>query len=179
MVKCYRCKNLKIKRVDTSLYVQCKENVTDLKAVEDIENFEIECDKFNSKYIEYPLVINELELDKDPAVIDGLGCKIGDLVKVRPCAEVYQNKTFLGVYLGDMDIGLNASYNPDTKVLKIYRHHNPAIFVPEIKKIIYGCGSWWGRIKDEEELRDITDNDIDSVWYMKLLKSMSVEPKNV
>ncbi|MTI83457.1 MAG: hypothetical protein FH756_06015 [Firmicutes bacterium] len=173
MAKCDRCRNMDIK-FDKSLsgmYYECIKGVTDLKQVKDIENFKIECDKFDSKYIEYPLTINGIELSKEPAISQGLGCKTGDLIKVRPCAEEYQNKTFLGIYLGDIDIGLHASLNRDTKVLSVGRMHNPAIFVPEIKKIIYGCGSWWGKIKDENDLKDITDDDIDNVWYVKMLKN--------
>lgn len=175
MAKCNRCRNCSIGHGKElfDLYYQCTEGITDLKPVKNMDNFEIECDKFTSKYIEYPLTINALELSKEPAIEDGFSGKIGDLVKVRPCAEEYQNKTFLGIYLGEMDIGLHASLNTGTKVLSVYRIHNLAIFVPEIKKIIYGCGSWWGKIKDESELKAISDNDIDNTWYVRLLKDMA------
>ena len=51
--------------------------------------------------------------------------------------------------------------------------HNPAIYVPELGKVIYGMESWWHAIKDEKELKDITDNDIDNVWYVKALKEVN------
>lgn len=174
MAKCSNCRNCTVERGEKffDMWWQCKEGVVELKDVEDIDNFEVECDKFDSKYITYPLTINELILPDEKAVIDGFSCKMGDLVKVRPCADEYKGKTFLGIYLGDMDIGLHASFNRETKVLEIYRHHNPAMYVPAIKKIIYGCESWWGKIKDENELKDITNKDIDNIWYVQLLKAM-------
>lgn len=174
MAKCCNCRNLKIKHGEkfTDMWWQCKEGVTELKDVEDIDNFEVECDKFDSKYITYPLTISELKLPNGKAIKDGFGDKIGDLVKVRPCGDEYNNKTFLGIYLGDMDIGLHASFNRATKVLEIFRHHNPAIYIPSLKKIVYGCESWWGKITDENELKDITDKDIDSQWYVKMMKNM-------
>lgn len=174
MVKCKNCRNCKIKHGEKFLdiFFQCKEGVVDLTTVEDIDNFEVECDKFDSKYITYPLTINELQLPKDKAIRDSYDAKIGDLVKIRPCAEEYENKTFLGIYLGDMDIGIGASFNRETKVLQIYRHHNPAIYVPAIKKIIYGCESWWGKIKSQDDLKDITDDEINEQWYVQMIKDM-------
>ena len=52
--------------------------------------------------------------------------------------------------------------------IKLERPGNPAIFVPELGKIIFGMESWWGRIKSEEELKDITDGDIENVWHVKM-----------
>ena len=40
--------------------------------------------------------------------------------------------------------------------------------MPELGKIIFGMESWWGRIKSEEELKDITDGDIENVWHVKM-----------
>lgn len=49
---------------------------------------------------------------------------------------------------------------------------NPAMLVPQLNKIIYGCGSWWHRIKSEKELREITDGDINNTWYVKMAHQM-------
>ncbi|SME48916.1 hypothetical protein BACERE00183_04191 [Bacillus cereus] len=40
-----------------------------------------------------------------------------------------------------------------------------------MKEIIYGAGSWWGKINSEEELKEITDADINDVWYVKMLQN--------
>jgi len=50
---------------------------------------------------------------------------------------------------------------------------NPAIFVFELNKIIYGMESFWAIIETKEDLKDITKDDIDNVWYVKLLKQLS------
>ncbi len=49
---------------------------------------------------------------------------------------------------------------------------NPAIFVFDLKKVIYGYESWWGEIKSEEDFRKITDLDINNLWYVKALKEL-------
>lgn len=65
---------------------------------------------------------------------------------------------------------LYITHDPKTFELNCSTTGNPAIFVPELGKIIFGMESWWGRIKSEEELKDITDGDIENVWYVKMLK---------
>jgi hypothetical protein len=120
------------------------------------------------------LAMNELKDVAHPtnkAIEDGWMHKIGTLVKIRPCGEEYKNKTYLGFYIGDIALGSSISVT-DEKIQLNFSGHNPAIFVPEIGKIIYGCESWWGEIKDEKELSSITDSDIQNVWYVKLLKQM-------
>lgn len=44
------------------------------------------------------------------------------------------------------------------------------MFVPELGRIVWGCGSWWHKIKSEDDLRQITDDDIDKVCYVQLAK---------
>ena len=93
----------------------------------------------------------------------------GKLVKIRPCGDEYGDKTYLGIYLGDMALGSSVSIEDD-KIQCNLTFHNPAIFVPELKKTIFGCESWWGEIKSEEELKEITDEDIDNTFYVALLR---------
>lgn len=95
--------------------------------------------------------------------------KKGSLVKVRPCGDKYGKKTYLGFLIGEVALGSSWSVS-DGKIQLEFAGHNPAIFVPELGEIIYGAESWWGVIKSEDELKEITDSDIDNVWYVKLLK---------
>jgi len=128
------------------------------------------CEKYKSKYIEYPIEVSAIDNKfKDDYSLH----QCGMLVKIRPCGEEYGGKTYLGIYLGELPIGTFISHHPDTNVLTVSAHRNPGIFVPELKKIIYGCESWWGEIKDVSELKDISDKDIENVWYVQLLKSLS------
>lgn len=52
---------------------------------------------------------------------------------------------------------------------------NPAIYVFDLQRIIFGAESWWSIIENPEELKDITDDDINSQWYVKALKAMHNE----
>lgn len=126
--------------------------------------------------MKYPIEVADIKsypLYQDRTKPAGLNGKCGQLVAVRPCGPEYQDKTYLGILLGDLPLNIYAAYNPETKVLEIGGHKNPAILVPELQKIIWGCESWWHKINTEEELREISDDDIQNVWYVKMLKSVS------
>ncbi len=101
----------------------------------------------------------------------------GSMVKVRPCADEYEKKTFLGIYIGDISIEFNIAKYTKTNILTIMDIANPAIFVPDLNKVIFGYESWWGYIKSEEELGQITDNDISNVWYVKALQQLAEKEK--
>ena len=58
-------------------------------------------------------------------------------------------------------------------LLQMTEYTNPAIYVPVLDKIIWGYGSWWGPIKSEEHLKQITDEDIQNIWYVKALKQLA------
>jgi hypothetical protein len=123
----------------------------------------------------FPMTVNAIEYtDKEPYSVRGLFVKCGDFVSVRPCDPKFENKTFLGIMIGDLALGLGYSFNPDTGVLKILRHmDNPMIFIPDVNEVVFGCGSWWGRIRKPEDLQQITDADIDNIWYVKALKKLT------
>ena len=96
--------------------------------------------------------------------------KCGTLVKVRPCGDKYKNQTYLGILLGDLALSIRHTVDKKGIVTAEHSHYNPAIFIPALKDIVYGCGSWWSEIENEEQLKQITNNDIDNVWYVKALK---------
>jgi hypothetical protein len=98
----------------------------------------------------------------------------GRFVSVRPCAKEHKGKTFLGIMIGDIARSAIVHYRRDARTLALSPFmHNPAIFVPALGEIIFGCASWWGVIESEEHLRTITDEDINSVWYVQALRSLS------
>lgn len=99
--------------------------------------------------------------------------KPGTMVAVRPCDEKYGNKTYLGMYLCSAPTGVVGDQVGDKIVLKMAGYTNPAIYVPELDEIIWGYGSWWGKIESEENLRQITDADIENVWYVRALKQLA------
>jgi hypothetical protein len=93
----------------------------------------------------------------------------GIFVRVRPCAEQHGGKTFLGIYIGDLSA---RGYGDDGKLKEKPYMHNPCIWVPNLKEYIFGFESWWGEIKSEDDLKQITDADIDNVWYVRALKAL-------
>ena len=131
------------------------------------------CEKFKSRYIEYPLTIQGIENKKINT--KGIGHTCGTLCEVRPCGEEYQERTYLGIYLGDLPIGITSSYDEKTGILSNGTINNPAIFVPELKKIVYGVESWWREIKGIEDFKGISKEEIENTWYVKLLKGLEKE----
>lgn len=129
-----------------------------------------ECSLFDSKYIEYPLTINGIE--NNAIDTSGLGHECGCLCEIRPCGEEYQGKSYIGIYLGELPISIHTSFDRRTGILSNQTMNNPAIFVPELKKIIYGCESWWREIHSVKDFKGISQEDIDNTWYVKLLKQL-------
>ena len=120
--------------------------------------------------LEYPIEIHGI---KKAAFVDmDFGAKKGDFVAIRPCRNECKGKTFLGLYLGDLPLEYYCMFEKETKLLHIRPSGNPAIFVFDLNDIVWGCESWWGKIKDENHLRQITDDDIQNIWYVKALKQI-------
>ncbi|RKO61643.1 hypothetical protein [Caldibacillus debilis] len=167
MEKCKKCKKQTFD-FDT-METKCSMNMEQFNKAE-----EEDCPHYKSKFIEFPLTIQGIQ---NHFTKDGMGSlyECGKLVKIKPCGEKYENKTYLGILLGDLPIGAFVSFHHDDQKLHITPHSNPAIFVPELKKIIYGYESWWGEIESLEDFKEITTEDIENVWYVKLLKAMIPE----
>lgn len=136
-----------------------------------------ECSLFRTKYISYPISVSSINDNYSKRTSSSYHKNgMGNLVKIRPCKE---NKTYLGIHLGDGVLGNYISYNSETNILEISPNTNPAIFVPALKRIVYGCESWWSTIESEEDFKDISDIDIDNVWYVKLLKDIDSNNKKL
>ena len=121
------------------------------------------------RYIEYPIQVNNIKCDKMKQLMMG---RAGSLVKIRPCNKEYGGKTYLGLYLGNQPWSQTVSYNEESGELTVGMATNPAIYVFDLQRIIFGAESWWGIIENPEELKDITNDDINSQWYVKALKAM-------
>lgn len=135
------------------------------------------CDKFSGRYIEYPITVNSIETEDIKPYTLGYEC--GALCEIRPCGEEYENKSYLGIYLGELPITIATSYDKDTGILKNRAVNNPAIFVPELKKIIYGCESWWRKIESADDFAGISDNDIENTWYVGLPKNVKYDKEHL
>lgn len=96
------------------------------------------------------------------------------LVEVKPCGD---DKTYIGIYMGDF--ALSASYKVVGSELQIKpSFHNPAIFIPELNRVVFGCESWWRTIDSVEDAKGINDEDISGCWYVKLLKNIKNNEDN-
>jgi len=123
--------------------------------------------------IKFPITVTKISFNSG---LPGFGKHdIGTCVAVRPVAEEYQDKTYLGIYLGDLlaPMPSYALVNATNELKVIIGRYNPAMFVPDISKVIWGYESWWGPIKNAGHLHKITDEDISNVWYVKALKQLS------
>ena len=126
------------------------------------------CDDYKCKYIVYPIEVSEIKYETETGAYGSRN--VGKFVKIKPCKE---EKTFLGLYLGELPLGIRINHNSETKALTASYDSNPAIFVFDLNKIVYGAESWWGVIENESDLQEITDLDIENVWYVKALKVIS------
>ena len=170
--KINRCKYCHLSVEPHSVGFCCTVNGWEDESIRKITKHDCDnCTNFESRYIEYPIVVQNIENEKINT--KEIGHKCGCLCEVRPCGEEYKGKTFLGLYLGRLPIAIHTSFERNTGVLRNSTMNNPAIFVPELKKIIYGYESWWREIQNAEDFKGITEKDIHDAWYVKLLEEFS------
>lgn len=126
--------------------------------------------------IKYPITVQKIEFKvEEPIHAKGFGsAKPGEFVAVRSCKKEHGDKTRLGLMLGFVPIHNAAVWDEKTGTLT-FEHFggNPAMFVFDLNEVVLGCGSWWGKIKDENHLKEITNDDINNVWYVKALKQLA------
>lgn len=150
--------NTDYKTYEGKLTVKQTEIVKKLLKLFEALRFQIAFDQF--KEIEYS--------DDSPILTKNRNC--GKPVKVRSCKPEHGDKTYFGILIGDVPLSLSAAMKPGN-ILKIGRSfYNPAILVPELGEIVYGCESYWGEIKEEDKDNVITDELINNVWYVKAIK---------
>lgn len=132
--------------------------------------------------IKYPIEVNKIVFDDTKQVYDPNGWRkdnVGKFVAIRSVHEEDGGKTYLGIYLGEFAISIGASYKSEKKeVVVSHEMYNPAIFVFDLNKVLFGYESWWGVIKSEKDLQQITDKDIENVWYVKALKQLAENKNN-
>lgn len=130
------------------------------------------CPHFQSRYIEFPLTIQGIDYQDFGEYLRR------DLtpVSVRPCDS---KETYLGFLLGDMGYDAYAYYKPDSGRLAVGLMTNPAIFVPDLGRVVWGFESWWSRISSMDDVRAITDKDISGQWYVQLLRTLLGQQEEV
>lgn len=127
------------------------------------------CQDYDSRFIEYPITVNGINFSEFNQYDM---CRSGSLVRIAPCAKEYEGKTFIGMYLGELPYMQSVSYDKKSQNLDVKAIHNAAIYVFELKKIIFGMASYWQIIDSIDDFQELTKEDIDNVWYVKLMKDM-------
>lgn len=169
---CSRCRN-SVPARDFSKLICGKEHDECFSMDEDIGPI---CPDFVSRYIEYPIVVNSISVGST-AGLHPTDAGHMQFVRVRPCGEEYGGRTYLGIFLGDMVDFANVYRRGETKVLEVLQCTNPAMYVPELGKIIWGRESFWSRIASEADFKDITDEEQQNVFYMRWLRELAAGEK--
>lgn len=126
--------------------------------------------------MQFPITVNAIKFETSDIYSRKLlfGGQCGDWVAVRPCDKELGDRTFLGVLIGQISLRRGCQHDPESGDLSVVNMMgNPAIYVPDLKRVVFGYESWWGKIKDPEGLKQITDADINDVWYVQALKALS------
>ncbi len=119
----------------------------------------------------YPMVITKIATDARATRILMPHRKKTSWVAVKQVGD--DDRTYLGVLLGNLAQWVQASRD-ECGVLSLFPcGHNPAMFVPDLGKVVMGCESWWRSLTKPEDLRCITDQDIGGAWYVRALTELS------
>ena len=106
------------------------------------------CLRFKSKYIEYPITVNKINLNK---AFNLYNEKVGARVKVKICENEYKDKEFDGILLGEIPVQNQVSYNETDGILTVTPVSNPAIYIEKLKRVVYGFESWWHIVENDKK----------------------------
>lgn len=120
----------------------------------------------------FPWIVTGIEWDKREALRPAVFSRGITWVSVRPCDEECKGKTYLGWLLGEIALSQSVRLRGDGTLEVSMSMHNPAIFVPDLERVVYGAGSWWAAIKTADDLRRISDADVENVWYVRALRAL-------
>jgi len=129
--------------------------------------------------LKYPITVHGFSDSPRPLRVIESGRRGSCWVAVRPCAaEGEPTRTHLGIYIGDIATYVGADYHPKTGMVGLHvAGHNPAIWVPDLGRIVYGYESWWRQLKKPEDLTQIKDADIDNVFYVQAYRALLGAPE--
>ena len=120
----------------------------------------------------FPRVLTGLQMPDMATMLNAVSLgssSPGTFVAVRP---VQDDKTYLGIYLGAFATSITGGFTADGTLVLRFGLGNPAIWVPSLNRIVRGYESWWGDIESPDDLRQITNADIDNVWYVQALRQL-------
>lgn len=135
-----------------------------------------------ARRIKYPITVEGIDFKVKIGVSKDGGWlstgKPGSFVAIRSCKDGHGDKTRLGLLIGFVPIDAGVAHHKNTNRLEFYvSGDNPAIYVFDLNEVVLGRESWWGPIESEAQLREISNDDIQNVWYVKALKQLADAPK--
>lgn len=133
------------------------------------------CKSYKARWLQFPIEVNEII--NSPVVPDKLyPAEPGTLCRVRLCGSLDGTKPLIGIYAGELPDEIYSSYDCKTKSVVNQLSKSTAIFVPELKRLVYGCECFWSVIKSRQELKDLVSSDTDFAFYSKFLKPERKKP---
>lgn len=124
--------------------------------------------------IRYPVEVVGIHRDATPALIS-TSARVGSWVACQPCEPELVRRTYLGVLLGYLTQGVECYLTGDGVLSVGMRCHNPAMWIPALKRVVMGSGSNWHVISSPEELQQITREDVEGAGWMKALRELEKE----
>ena len=106
------------------------------------------CKRFKSKYIEFPIQVNSIDhsmtdtMEYRDTYLFGQKYGKGFNVTLR-LASGTDNKDYDGHFVGECPTGIITSYSKKRKKLILKPLSNPAFWVPELKRLVFGYECWW------------------------------------
>jgi hypothetical protein len=123
--------------------------------------------------IKFPIEVKKIVAGVVPGLFPANG-NSGAVVRVRLAGDT-ACKTHLGFMLGEMVHPgmILTAFDTEEQAVCVHLRSNPAMFVPALKRVVWGAESWWGLVKDAEDLeREITDQDIENTPYVAMLRQL-------
>ena len=111
------------------------------------------CKLFQSKFIEYPITVSKINQNE---FLDLYKKKVGSKVELTLCEKGHENKKYTGILLGELPVQTAVHYYQQSQELNVSMVGNPAIWVEELNRIVYGYECWWyiTELKESEEQKN-------------------------
>lgn len=110
------------------------------------------CNNYKSRYIEYPITVSSIKTNHDE--YDFYEKRRGEICKLHLTND---DKVYTAVLLGELPYMTTESYNPETGKLTVTVIKNPALYVFDLKKVVYGAECWWQGLGETIKMPDISD----------------------
>lgn len=124
------------------------------------------CPFFEDTRIRYPLTVRGIDIEEfDGEAMRGRDAP-GTVVLVS-FMEGDEKMLCMGILVGNLPLASVVSYDKEDGKLSVRPLTNPAIFVPSVGRIVWGCESWW-HVTTIEDL----EKAIDDEWQLDIARTL-------